>query len=54
MKIRVTEIEASADDLRQSKSLAEAMSNAMRNAFNGINSIVFTTECDDEEEEQEA
>lgn len=51
MKITVTQIEASADDLRQSKSLSEAMCNAMRNAFNGIS--LSSSNDEDEVEEQE-
>lgn len=33
MKIKITEIEASAEDLRQSKSLSEAFTDAFRRAF---------------------
>lgn len=33
MRIKITEIEASAEDLRQSKSLSEAFTDAFRRAF---------------------
>lgn len=34
MKIKVTEIEASAEELRQSNSLADGLTRMMRNVFN--------------------
>ena len=33
MRIKITEIEASAEELRQSKSLSEAFTEALRKAF---------------------
>ena len=46
MKIKITEIEASAEDLRQSNTLADGLTRMMRNAFNPYN---FSTETDIEE-----
>lgn len=47
MKIKITEIEASAEELRQSNSLADGLTRIMRTAFN---SYSFST---DEEEQTE-
>lgn len=48
MRIKVTEIEATTEDLRNSKTLADAFSNALRLAFIGG----YSDEEDDEEEEE--
>ena len=48
MKIKITEIEASAEELRQSNSLADGLTRMMRNAFN---SCYVTAETDDDEEQ---
>ena len=48
MKIKVTEIEASAEELRQSNSLADGLTRMMRNVFNPY--FPLTT---DEEEQTE-
>lgn len=51
MRIKITEIEASAEDLRQSKSLSDAFTDAFRNAF-----VVRTPRpavLEDEEEDDE-
>lgn len=47
MKIKVTEIEASAEELRQSNSLADGLTRMMRNAFNPYS---FTSTNDEEEQ----
>ena len=39
MKLKVTEIEASAEELRQSNSLADGLSKLLRNAFNPYNYV---------------
>ena len=47
MKIKVTEIEASAEELRQSNSLADELTRMMRNAFNPYS---FAPTNDEEEQ----
>lgn len=47
MKIKVTEIEASAEELRQSNSLADGLTRMMRNVFNPYS---FTLTNDEEEQ----
>lgn len=49
MKIKITEIEASADELRQSNTLSEGLSNMLRNIFNPLRYNSVPEECDDEE-----
>lgn len=49
MKIKITEIEASANELRQSNTLADSLSNLLRTCFIGD-----LYEEPDEEEEEEA
>lgn len=49
MKIRITEVEATAEDLRQSNSLAEGLSNILRAAFQ-TKSIEDLEEEDEEDE----
>lgn len=48
MKIKVTEIECNADELRQSNTLADSFSNLLRNAF-----MIRRAANQDEEEEDE-
>lgn len=50
MKIKITEIEASAEELRQSNSLADGLTRMMRNAFN---SYSFSPTTDEEETDGE-
>ena len=50
MKIRVTEIEATSEDLRQSTSLASAFTSAMRRAFAGVSAPAPVTEDADGDE----
>lgn len=50
MKIKVTEIEASAEELRQSNSLADGLTRLMRNAFNPYIFSPTTNETDEEEQ----
>ena len=49
MRIKVTEIEASAEELRQSNSLAESFTRMMRNAFKGADTIYEDEEEEDDE-----
>ena len=49
MKIKITEIEASAEELRQSSSLADGLTRMIRNAFSPY---YFSAEEDDDEDEQ--
>ena len=51
MKLKVTEIEATADDLKASNSLAEALNNQLRNILCPLPRAIFAE--DDEMEEQE-
>lgn len=58
MKIRTTtittEIECSADDLRQSNTLAESFMGALRRAFNGpVYKPVYNTNSQEESEDEE-
>lgn len=48
MKIKVTEIECSAEELRQSNTLAESFTTMLRSAFNGV---ILEREEDDTEDE---
>ena len=49
MKIKVTEIEASAEELRQSNSLADGLTRMLRNAFSPQYSNDFDESDEDEE-----
>ena len=49
MKIKITEIEASAEELRQSSSLADGMTRMIRNIFSPY---YFSVEEDNDEDEQ--
>lgn len=51
MKIRVTEIEACAEELRQSRSLGEALTEALRRGLNGP--YASNVDDDDQEDEEE-
>ena len=53
MKIKITEIEASAEELRQSKSLSEAVSDAFRKAFIPATHIPIVVRPESEEDENE-
>lgn len=56
MKIKITEIEANAEDLRGSQTLGAAISNAMRNAFSSVGMYGVPNSqsvCDDDGEESE-
>lgn len=47
MRIKVTEIEATAEELRQSNTIADGLARILRNAFNS------TGNCNEDEEEEE-
>ncbi len=51
IKTTITEIECSAEELRQSNSVADAFMNAFRNAFNGVVPKDDYYDEDDEDEE---
>lgn len=56
MKIKITEIEANAEDLRAGQTLGTAFSNALRNAFSNIGAYGAPDEspvCDDEDESED-
>ena len=50
MKIRVTEIEANAEELRQSTSLSAAMTQALRRAF--VPAVEENRESEEEDENE--
>ena len=50
IKTTVTEIECTADDLRQSNSLSEGFLNILRNCFNGTVPTVTEEEIEEEQE----
>lgn len=50
MKIKITEIEATAEDLRQSNSLADSFSRLLRNSFTSY--PVYEDEDEEDEDEQ--
>lgn len=52
MKITTTIIECTADELRQSNSLSEAFTNALRNVFNNVTLSNFADDKEDEEDEE--
>lgn len=55
MKIKITEIEANAEDLRAGKTLGTAFSNALRNAFSNVGAYTVPNESpvyDDEDESE--
>lgn len=49
MKIKVTEIECNANELRQSNTIADAFANMLRNAFNGRPAIEEEDDGDSED-----
>lgn len=51
IKTKVTEIECSSDELRESRSLSDALCNIFRNCFNSIS--VDDIDAKDEEEGQD-
>jgi hypothetical protein len=51
IKTTTTEIECSAEELRQSSSLSEAFTNVLRNCFNGVIPNDDYLDEDDEDEE---
>ena len=56
MKIKITEIEANAEDLRAGQTLGTAFSNALRNVFSNIGAYGAPDEslvCDDEDESED-
>lgn len=56
MKIKITEIEANAEDLRAGQTLGTAFSNALRNVFSNIGTYGAPDEslvCDDEGESED-
>lgn len=56
MKIKITEIEANAEDLRESQTLGAAFSNAVRKAFSNIGVYEVPNSqsvCDDEDESED-
>lgn len=53
MRIKITEIEATADELRQSNSLADGLMNTLRGAFNFSSFGGFSTGKNEEDEEDE-
>ena len=50
MRIKVTEIEATAEELRQSNSLADGLHNLLRNA---LNPYVFHIDDDEEADDEQ-
>ena len=48
MKIKVTEIECSANELRQSNTLSDGLYNLLRGCFNNM-----TSDCEENEEEEQ-
>ena len=53
MKITITEIEATAEDLRASRTLADALSMAFSRIANSICYPKYDTEDEDKEEEED-
>ena len=54
MKIKVTEIECSAEELRQSNTAAEGFLNLFRNAFNGPLYSSFEDSSESEEKQDDS
>lgn len=50
MKIKVTEIEATAEELRQSNTLADSLARVLRGAFNNVSPLNYYSSEEDEEE----
>lgn len=56
MKVKMTEIECTAEEIKASNSLAEGVLNALRNVFNSVGQMNYHDEFDNEiinEEEEE-
>lgn len=53
MKIKITEIEANAEELRQSNTIAEGITRLFRNAFNPYYNTQNDVVEDDESEEEQ-
>lgn len=53
MKIKVTEIECSAEELRQSNSVTDGFLNVLRNAFNGPLYSSFEDSSESEEKQDD-
>lgn len=53
MKIKVTEIEASAEELKASQSLSSSLSNLLRNALMPGNYTNYTEETDEQNESED-
>lgn len=54
MKLKITEIEATADELKAANSFADALSNQLRNIFNSISTYQYqNTDFNDEEDDEE-
>ena len=51
MKVKITEIECNADELRQSNTLSDGVLNVLRNCFNPRYSD-FNSQDDDESEDE--
>ena len=51
MNIKITEIEASAEELRQSNSLSDGLTRMLRNAFNPYSYGCLESEDDDADQE---
>lgn len=56
MKITTTEtvIECTADELRASNGLADSFANALRSCFNRVGVYNYSTDCEDETDENES
>lgn len=53
MKIKITEIEATAEELKASNTVADGLLNTLRSAFNPYyRNYTSNDECDDEEESE--
>lgn len=53
MKIRITEVECNADELRQSNTMADSFTNLLRGCFNFNRTANCTTDNQDEEDEDD-
>ena len=51
MKLKITEIEATSEDLRQSRTLSDALTNLLRTSFNPTYIIDENDDSNDEEAE---
>ena len=51
MKLKITEIEATSEDLRQSKTLSDALTNLLRTSLNPTYIIDENDDANDEEAE---